>query len=61
MAKTEYPGQLDDYTEARDARKAAQESLSDPLVIAALTIVELLAGISYQLDGVRYTLRKGQS
>jgi hypothetical protein len=57
--KTEkvYPGNLARYVELRETRNTLDPS--DPNFFAAC-VAEELAGLSYILDGIRYSARQGQ-
>jgi len=58
-----YPGNLDRYTELREAREQLQsstgpEDVANLNLLLAATIAEELAGLAYILDGIRYSARK---
>lgn len=61
-----YPGNLERYRDLRKLREEAEVGVSGdegiqptpPQEYAALCIAEELAGLSYILDGIRYSARK---
>jgi hypothetical protein len=55
-----YPGSLSRYQELREARQAAEasEDQTESERAVVLGVMEELAGLSYILDGIRYSARR---
>jgi hypothetical protein len=63
VAKKEYPGDLDDFARLREMRESLEKqhadgSLLDVAPVLAANIAEQIAGLTYILDGIRYSARK---
>jgi hypothetical protein len=55
-----YPGNIDEYRRLRTKREEMESDAkgADQALILAAVIAEQLAGLSYILDGIRYSARR---
>jgi len=55
-----YPGSIERYRFLREKRQAAEtDPKGNDTLVAALSIAEEIAGLTYVLDGIRYAARQG--